>query len=271
MPRVRTRISCIIMTELAATDAKLLACAIMPNHLHLLLLQRSMTLGRVMQPILRRTALLVQRAHGVEGHVFSGRFYSGLCQTPDHLRETITYIHRNPVTAGLCGSVDDYEWTSHACYAGRNSDWSECCDWRTGLELFAEHADDGEAECRAGYLRWMARRLVEPQRTDVQLCLQGNRLFVSRFTATPPATFTGPDLRDVALKALSFCTTKYEMCELIGSYVSHEAAAVRRQIIAFLLLAGFRTGKIASFFGVAPGTVSKVGYLLKTARPRRLN
>jgi len=264
VPELRRNICSIITGELSRTDAKLIAFAIMPNHFHVILVQGSITLGRLMQPVLRRIALRVQRRHGITGHVFERRFYSGLLQTPDHLREAIVYTHRNPMKAGLCGSVKEYEWTSHAAYVAGDCEWKDYVDVETGLRVFGDAAECDVHACRHEYLRWMERRDQELS-LEVQLCEEGNKYFYSRFATMHEPQYPGRDLRDVALKALSFITNDYELQDLRCSFLSHRAASVRRKIIAFLLISGYRTGQISQLFAVAPSTVSKVANQLKSS------
>src|SRR5512145_1122737 len=94
-PRNRSRIEGIIAAALVRSDASLLAHTIMPNHLHLLVQQGNAPLARLMQPLLRRVALLIQHTHGIEGHVFERRFRDKPCPDADYARNAIAYIHRN--------------------------------------------------------------------------------------------------------------------------------------------------------------------------------
>src|SRR5687767_3318846 len=68
--RLRGVVVEIIVKGVALSDAKLLAYAVMPNHFHMVVVQGGMTLGTVMQPIMRRIALLIQRSRKCSGHVF---------------------------------------------------------------------------------------------------------------------------------------------------------------------------------------------------------
>src|SRR5688572_16965702 len=98
------------------TDAAVAAHAIMPNHLHLLVIQGSFPLSALMQPLLRRLALAVQRHTGRDGHVFERRFTHKMCMDPDYLRNAIAYIHLNAARKGFCTGADDFEWCSHSAY-----------------------------------------------------------------------------------------------------------------------------------------------------------
>lgn len=271
LPDIRSKIVDIITGEINCTDADLFAFAVMPNHFHLIVLQQSLTLGRIMQPVLRRVALLVQRRHRVEGHVFERRYFSGLLHTSDHLREAIVYTHRNPVKARLCGTVDEYEWTSHAAFVQRECPWTDCIDVDTALRVFAETVECDVIACRISYLRWVARRSLEiPDPNDVQLCAGGDAFFAGKFATAHDSTYPDPDLRDAARKALNYISKDFELEDLRGSFLSHRASRVRGQIVAVLLIGNHRTGKIANFFGISPGTVSKIAHEVKWGRAAML-
>src|SRR5687768_54889 len=111
-------LSRLVQEGVASAGARLISHAVMDNHLHVVLLQGSARLGWVMQPVLRRAALLVQRHHGIEGHVFERRFRSKQCENTEHLRNCILYVHRNPVEGRMCDAPADYEFSSAAAYEG---------------------------------------------------------------------------------------------------------------------------------------------------------
>src|SRR5688500_16361304 len=89
-------------------DVDLVAHAIMDNHVHLVVRQNCDPLARLMQPILRRCALLVQRSCGVDGHVFARRYRHRVCRTAEELRYCIGYVHRNPLKADSCVDPAEY-------------------------------------------------------------------------------------------------------------------------------------------------------------------
>jgi REP element-mobilizing transposase RayT len=269
VPDLRTRIAQIITGEIHRTDATLLAFAVMPNHIHIILRQLAMTLGRLMQPVMRRIALAAQRHHGLKGHVFGSRFYSGLLETPDHLRESIVYVHRNPVEAELCDTLDDYAWTSHRAYTRASCPWETFIDRETGLRVFGDTAGCDVSACLDSYLRWVSRRNGETSASEVQLCEDGNNYFGEHFATIHEPSYPGRDLRDAALRGLRVLTNDYQLDDLKGSYLSHHAAGVRRQVIAFLIISEYRTGQISRLFGVSPGTVSKVADQLKWTGKRK--
>jgi REP element-mobilizing transposase RayT len=162
LPELRTALVGIIRDQLNFSDMDLLAYAIMPNHIHLVVRQGQTPIHRFMQPIVRRAALLVQRSHGRQGHVFERRYRDHPCADPGHLRNAIVYTHLNPVRAGLCAQPGDYSWTSHAAWLGDVG----ACDGRKdpaavqiGLQLFATGSERTRAELISDYRAYLAWRL----------------------------------------------------------------------------------------------------------------
>jgi putative transposase len=57
--------------------------------------------------------------HGLQGHLFQERFYSGLVEGDGHLYELVRYIALNPVRAGLCTDASRWPWSSYGGLIGR--------------------------------------------------------------------------------------------------------------------------------------------------------
>jgi putative transposase len=56
--------------------------------------------------------------HGLDGHLFQGRFYAGAVEADGHLLELTRYLALNPVRAGLCSGPAGWPWSSYAALAG---------------------------------------------------------------------------------------------------------------------------------------------------------
>ena len=59
------------------------------------------------------------------GSLFENRFRRKLIDTDDYFRNTIIYIHNNPVHHGFCTKIDDYRWSSYDNYITNNSPQSK--------------------------------------------------------------------------------------------------------------------------------------------------
>ena len=125
----------------------------MTNHLHLLMQIGEQPLGRVMQRIGTRYSRYRHKQLKTTGHLFERRYRAKLVEMDTYVFALLRYIHLNPVVAGMVASVDDYPWSSHHAYLGKES-----IQWLTtdvALGLFGST----EGEARAAYTRWMAQDL----------------------------------------------------------------------------------------------------------------
>ncbi|MBI9103744.1 MAG: transposase [Spirochaetales bacterium] len=84
---------------------------IMSNHIHLLIEPVGDTdLSRLMQWILSVFAARFNRFFGLNGHVWYDRFKSKIIESLVQFLKTFQYISDNPVKAGLCTNIRDYEF-----------------------------------------------------------------------------------------------------------------------------------------------------------------
>jgi len=93
--------------------AYLLGYAVLPDHLHAVLVPRGHeTISRVMQSIKGYSARVVNAAQGRSGALWQRSFYDRVIRNEPQLIETLEYIHRNPVAAGLAGTPEEYPFSS---------------------------------------------------------------------------------------------------------------------------------------------------------------
>jgi REP element-mobilizing transposase RayT len=93
----------------------------LPNHSHLLV---TSTLGNLSDAMHWMGTCAAQRFnHRYErvGHLYQGRFGSRLVSDDNYLLELARYVPLNPVRAGLCGSPEEWEWSSYAATVGLRS------------------------------------------------------------------------------------------------------------------------------------------------------
>lgn len=300
-PGVRTRITEFIGEAFRRSDADLMAYAVMPNHLHLVLRQGPSPLDVLMQPLLRRIALLVQRVHGTEGHVFERRYGDVPCRDPRHARNVIAYVHLNPVRAGLTTTASAYRWTTRALYSGEPAavmrrEHDTAVDAELGLRLFAP--DDGLAPraSRLAYRDYETWRLgcdalrggsshdskpelspsapvppPPPVLAGGDLCW--SRDYAPLFSDSPPrpGSATGPDdrtrldLRDLALRTLTIEAPGVPLDRVRSSDKCRPVVRARRKVVERLDAAGYGGAVIAGYLGVSHQCVSNI---LAAARTR---
>jgi putative transposase len=101
-------------------DISLHGHVVMPDHYHVLLtLRGSSSISGVVRRAHSALARRIRKELGIEDRVWQGRFYDHVVRDENDWREKLTYVHRNPVDAGLAEDP-----LSHP--------WSSCRFWETG-------------------------------------------------------------------------------------------------------------------------------------------
>ncbi len=89
----------------------LLHWVIMSNHIHLLMrLLAGYSLASVMHSIKSYTANEANKILGRTGQFWSVEYYDRYIRNAAHYANTVSYIHRNPVKAGLCAEPADWRF-----------------------------------------------------------------------------------------------------------------------------------------------------------------
>jgi len=111
------------------TGTKILAWALMGNHVHLLLFSGPPGISKFMRRLLTGYALRYNRRHRRNGHLFQNRYKSIVCEEGTYLLELVRYIHLNPLRAAIVNSMeelDHYPWSGHTILMGKGkNDWQE--------------------------------------------------------------------------------------------------------------------------------------------------
>lgn len=292
-PTLRTRAISVIAATVPRSGARLLAVAIMSNHLHLVVQQGTRPLHALMQPALRRLAHLLQRSRGVEGPVFWRPYGCTPCFDPDHARNAIAYVHLNPVRAKLCDDPGDYPWTSHRLFAevpGLSIGvpppvqlLADVLDPMLALPLFTCRAHGRPDKVRDGYRRFMERRLEAIRLSDGELeaeeqsasspsmCCPGDAFWPrglsplfhapARYAPTNRAirpSPMAPDLADLARATLATDAPGLTVGVIRGRRGGAQLARIRHCMIRRMHAAGHRNVEIARFLGLSESAVSRV-------------
>jgi putative transposase len=111
------------------TGTRILAWALMKNHVHLLLFSGPPGISKFMRRLLTGYALRYNRRHQRNGHLFQNRYKSIVCEEGAYLLELVRYIHLNPLRASQVKSMeelDQYPWSGHQVIIGKGkNDWQE--------------------------------------------------------------------------------------------------------------------------------------------------
>jgi len=95
---------------------------LMPNHIHLLLQPRGISISRIVQSLLVSHTHRYHRHHGTCGHVWQGRFKSPVVQDDEHLLCVLRYIEANPLRAEMVGRAGEYRWSSFPAHGKGKTD-----------------------------------------------------------------------------------------------------------------------------------------------------
>ena len=111
------------------TGTKIVAWALMSNHVHLLFFSGPSGISKFMRRLLTGYALRYNRRHRRNGHLFQNRYKSIICEEERYLLELVRYIHLNPLRAAMVksmGQLDHYPWSGHMVLVGKGkTDWQE--------------------------------------------------------------------------------------------------------------------------------------------------
>lgn len=141
----------------ATHDTACLAWCLMANHVHLILVPASEDgLRAPLASVHTAYSQRINRAQGLSGHLFQGRFAS-YAMDDAHLMVAARYIENNPVAAGLVGRAEDWPWSSaRAHIAGIADGLTDVAalavhvpDWRAMLAWGLEAGDEAERIARA--------------------------------------------------------------------------------------------------------------------------
>jgi putative transposase len=94
------------------------AYCLMGNHYHLIVQIGESGISRGMCELNTSYAVTSNARHRRTNHLFGRRFWSELITTNAYLLQACRYVVQNPVRAGLCGSCEDWKWSSYRAMIG---------------------------------------------------------------------------------------------------------------------------------------------------------
>ncbi len=133
-------------------DVRCLAWSLMDNQVHLILVPSSADgLRAALASVHTTYSQRVNRAQGLSGHLFQGRFAS-YPMDDAHLMAAVRYVENNPVAAGCVATAEDWPWSSaRAHIAGQADGLTDIAalarhvpNWRAMLARGLEASDEEE-------------------------------------------------------------------------------------------------------------------------------
>ncbi len=147
------------------------AFVLMSNHYHLILSTPEANVGEAMKYLHREVARKANRASGRINHFFGGRYKWSLIGTELYYWNAVKYVFRNPVKAGICGSVREYP----------HSSLNDSSNWKM-IDPFYQSAGAIELD-----LDWLEEAFRAEQETGIQSALR-RRVFALRRTSGAKST-----------------------------------------------------------------------------------
>lgn len=237
---------------------RLYAFVLMTNHLHLLIEVERSPLAKIMQSLLYRHSSYFNRTHKTRGHLFQGRYRAILCDRDAYLLELVRYLHLNPVRAGLVPRLDEYAWSSHPAYLGRER-WP-FLSTESVLGQFGKQ----RGVARARYRKFLEEAAGQGPRPDLYAVVDGRFLGEESFVIdarrhqrvdgeTRPAIHIS--LEDLLSEVVQHCGIR--SAPIHGSEKRRELVSARR-IVALLAveMGGYTQRQVASFLRCNPASVS---------------
>jgi REP element-mobilizing transposase RayT len=113
---------------------KLIGYCLMDNHVHLLIGVGDEMPSNIIKSIGVRYASWFNRKYSRSGHLFQDRYKSEVVIDDSGLLSVLRYIHRNPLMAGQCKNIRNYNWSSYQDYIAGNKALVDVTDV---LEIFS--------------------------------------------------------------------------------------------------------------------------------------
>src|ERR1039457_2686658 len=133
---------------------------LMRKHIHLVVQTGNIPLSRIMQNVSLRFTKWINYTQSRTGHLFQGRYKALLIDVDAYLLELVRYIHLNPVRAGIVATVDEYPWSGHSAYLGK-----ELLRWLTTDYVLFMLSPDAE-QARKAYDSFVRDGIGEGKRSE---------------------------------------------------------------------------------------------------------
>jgi putative transposase len=98
-------------------DFALFGYVIMPDHAHLLLWPRSISLVRIMRDLKSKTGFVLAKGRHTHGPIWQRSYFDFICRRARDFGDKLEYIHQNAVAAGLVQRAQEWRWSSYRHYA----------------------------------------------------------------------------------------------------------------------------------------------------------
>jgi REP element-mobilizing transposase RayT len=222
------------------------AFCLMTNHIHLVLQVGDVPLSRGMQNLSFRFTRWINWREKRTGHLFQGRYKAVLVDGDSYLLELVRYVHLNPVRAGKVTDPDEYPWSGHRTYLGK-----ERLPWMTTDVVLAQFGKS-IAKARSKYKEFVLDGLGEERRPEfhgagVDSRLLGNDSFMDKclsVTGGVPLHVTAQQIIDKVCLAYHLDVSELKMnsqqrcaseARAVAGWLARELGSVTLSSIALLV------------------------------------
>ena len=117
----RTKFYLLLQEGIERFEHRIHAFCLMTNHVHLVIQVGDIALSKIMQNVTFRFTRYINSRRKQIGHLFQGRYKTILIDADNYLLELVRYLHNNPVRAKITKTPDQYMFSSHQAYLGKNT------------------------------------------------------------------------------------------------------------------------------------------------------
>ena len=143
-----------------ADDWRILAWCLMGNHYHLVVKTGSIPLWRSMLRLQGGIARGFNKRRRYLGRLWQSRYRARIIDSTNYFRQVVSYVHLNPVSAGLVSDPVDYANSGHREIVGHRP--TRLVDLPSVLIEFEDELGDG---ARDNYFKWI-RNVAEAKWVD---------------------------------------------------------------------------------------------------------
>ncbi len=153
----------LLTSACVAARVRCLAYVLMPNHVHLILVPKTVDgLSKAMSSVHRAYAGALNARRKKTGHFWQGRF-GCVAMDGDRAASALRYVLLNPVRAKLCKRPEQWNWSSAKAYLKRHDDGlTDTADFVEQFPDIAELLEDNPEREMADTLLRRAETIGRP-------------------------------------------------------------------------------------------------------------
>ena len=104
----------------AISEFQIYAYCLMGNHIHLLIHEINEPIEQIMKRVATRFVYWYNIKYQRIGHLFQDRFKSEPVEDDSYFCTVLRYIHQNPLKAGICKKIEQYQYSSYTEFFSSN-------------------------------------------------------------------------------------------------------------------------------------------------------